>query len=115
MARRKPDPAQSYRKPGAPKAPPPAAEGIPPEVIAMIEGGKAPRGLVDQSTGRQGDKATRERKAVHRQDGRLLKKQTVYLPEDTYRRLAMYRAQTDRNFSEALTDALELLLKASGL
>lgn len=58
----------------------------------------------------QAQKAGTKRKVQTRADGRIMRKQTLYLEADLSRRLAMYCAETGVDLSAAVAEALELLL-----
>lgn len=49
-------------------------------------------------------------KDLHRQDGRVLRKQTLVIERELLRRLRLYCVANDRNLSEAVAAALEKFL-----
>ncbi len=62
---------------------------------------------------RKSDKASMEptkRGVVRRKDGSEFKRTTIYLRVELARKLAVYCAQTDRDMSEVIDEALEKIL-----
>ena len=51
-----------------------------------------------------------KRRVETRKDGRELRKQTIYLPTELYRRIRVYAAANDADMSELTVQALEAFL-----
>lgn len=90
------------KKPSISPRKPPAA--VDPTVAAGFVSGGTSKHSDTQAPGRSSSNV------ITRQDGRELKRTTVYLPPATARRLAVRCAELDMELSAAMTEAIEVWL-----
>ena len=95
----------------APRKPPAAVDPI--EADRFVSAGTKTSERSDVQTSNRAKPASvrgKPKSLVERQDGRTLKRMTVYLPVDLAKRLAMHCVQNDRDVSETITEAVRRLM-----
>ncbi len=97
-------PAESSaaQPPDLPAAQPASLSSVPPAGLSSSQ-------AVGRSAGRPAERPGR-RKTVHRADGRVLRKQTIYLEAELARRLAVHCASHEQDISEVVAQAVEGML-----
>lgn len=94
----------------SPRKPPGAVD---PAAAAGFVAGHAPSEHSDaQTSGNPPRASSKASSIITRQDGRELKRTTVYLPPATAKRLAVRCAELEMELSTAMTEAIEAWLRA---
>jgi len=96
------------KKPTISPRKPPAGPGVDPgDAANFVAGASAPKRSDIQASGHSA------RNVITRQDGRQLKRTTVYLPPATAKKLAVKCAELDMELSTAMTQAIDAWLKTN--
>jgi len=88
------------------RLPPPSADAF-----VALDGAPGSTPVAGQPASPPAVKLVSRRKTVARADGRVLRKQTVYLEAELARRLAVYCAANGMDISEAVARAVDKLME----